>query len=107
VMVSSGENQWGLWDGSMTYSSTLPPILFFEVVILVYGKVTKQSIAELHMLFVEHGWYSHCFCSWGSNFCPSIGLIGTDCDRTRILSGDLSVLSHTCIYGGVGNCLVV
>jgi hypothetical protein len=33
VVVSSGENQWGLGGGSMTYLSTLPPILFFEVVI--------------------------------------------------------------------------
>ena len=29
----SGENQWELGDGSTTYLSTLPPILFVEVVI--------------------------------------------------------------------------
>ena len=40
-------------------------------------------------------------------FCPSIGLIGTDGVDLETLFMHLSVVSDTCIYEDVGNCLVV
>ena len=40
-------------------------------------------------------------------FSPSIGLIGTDNINVETLFMHLSVASDTCIYRGVGNCLVV
>ena len=107
VMVSSGENQWGLWGGSMTCLSSRFLILFFETIIWVYGKVTKQSIPEYHVYFVDYGWCSPYFCSRRSKFSPSTWPIGSNCDRIHIFSRDPSASLPTCICRDIYNWSVV
>ena len=46
-------------------------------------------------------------CSWRLRFCPSIGRIGSDCDRIQILSRDPSASLPPCTCGVVGNWLIV
>ena len=43
----------------------------------------------------------------GVGFCPSIGPTGADNVDLETLSVHLSVISASCMYKGVGNCLVV
>ena len=100
-------HRWRLGGGPLTYLLTQPPISYFGTIMWMYGKVKKQPILEMVDRFDNFGRQKHCCRSWRSIFCPAIGPIGTDCDRIRILSGDLSASSPTCIYWGVGNCLVV
>ena len=96
-----------LGGGPLTCLLTQPPISCVGTIIWIYGKVKKQPILEMVDRFDNFGRQKHCCRSWRSIFCPAIGPVGTDCDRIRILSGDLSASSPTYIYWGVGNCLVV
>ena len=91
----------------MTCLSTQPLNACFGVVLWVYGIGTERSVPEKMMdLTIVDDETTDC-CSWRLRFCPSIGRIGSDCDRIQINSRDPSASLPPCTCGVVENWLIV